>query len=317
MKAVWIEAGHVSLRDLPRPPRPAGHALLRLIMGGICNTDLELQRGYYGFVGVPGHEFVAEVIEADDPAWLGERVVGEINLACGHCDWCARDLGRHCPTRTVLGIVRHPGAFAEYFTLPEANLRRVPRHVSDQHAVFTEPVAAACEILEQVTIPAGSVVAVLGDGKLGLLIAQVLAAHGLRVRLFGRHVEKLRIAARAGVDTELATGPMPVAAYRYVVDATGSADGLAQAVRMTEPRGTLIMKSTVSGEVAVDTAPIIVNELTLVGSRCGRFEPALALIAAGKLYLDAMIAGYCPLSGAGDAFRQAASRGTLKILLTP
>ena len=317
MRAVWIEAGQVSLRDLPRPSRPVGHAVLRLIIGGVCNTDLELQRGYYGFVGVPGHEFVAEVIEADDPAWLGERVVGEINLACGHCDWCARDLGRHCPTRTVLGIVRHPGAFAEYFTLPEANLRRVPRHVSNRHAVFTEPVAAACEILDQVAIPAGSAVAVLGDGKLGLLIAQVLAAHGLRVRLFGRHVEKLRIAARAGVDTELATGPMPVAAYRYVVDATGSAEGLAQAVRMTEPRGTLIMKSTVSGEVAVDTAPIIVNVLTLVGSRCGRFEPAIELIAAGKLYLDEMIAGYCPLSGAGDAFRQAASRGTLKVLLTP
>ena len=317
MRAVWIEAGQVSLRDLPTPARPTGHALLRLIIGGICNTDLELQRGYYGFVGVPGHEFVAEVIEADDPAWLGERVVGEINLACGHCDWCARHLGRHCPTRTVLGIVRHPGAFAEYFTLPEANLRRVPRHVSNRHAVFTEPVAAACEILDQVAIPAGSAVAVLGDGKLGLLIAQVLAAHGLRVRLFGRHVEKLRIAARAGVDTELATGPMPVAAYRYVVDATGSAEGLAQAVRMTEPRGTLIMKSTVSGQVPVDTAPIIVNELTLVGSRCGRFEPALALIAAGKLYLDEMIVGRYPLNGASDAFGHGASRGTLKVLLTP
>ena len=315
MKAAWIEAGEVSLRDVPPPKRLPGQALLRLITGGICNTDLELQRGYYGFAGTPGHEFVAEVIAADDPAWIGQRVVGEINLACGKCDWCARDLGRHCPLRTVLGIVRHPGAFAEKFTLPESNLRRVPAGVSTEHAVFTEPVAASCEILEQVAIPAAAAVAVLGDGKLGLLIAQVLAAHGLRVRLFGRHADKLRIAALAGVSTELATGALPEAAFRYVVDATGSAEGLAQAVRMTEPRGTLILKSTVAGRVAVDTAPIIVNELTLVGSRCGRFEPALELIAAGKLHLDEMIAGRYPLSAAPRAFAQAGTRGTLKVLL--
>ncbi len=272
MKAAWLEAGHVTLRHLPSPERPAGHALLRLILGGICNTDLELQRGYYGFAGVPGHEFVAEVVAADNPSWVGQRVVGEINLACGHCHWCARDLGRHCPHRTVLGIVRHPGAFAELFTLPEANLRSVPPQVPTEHAVFTEPVAAACEILEQVPMPTGTEVAILGDGKLGLLIAQVLAAHGLRVMQFGRHADKLRISAMAGVTTEVASGALPPGEFRYVVDATGSAAGLAQAVSMTEPRGTLIMKSTVSGNVAVDTAPIIVNELTLVGSRCGRFE---------------------------------------------
>jgi alcohol dehydrogenase len=289
---------------------------LRLIMGGICNTDLELQRGYYGFAGVPGHEFVAEVMAAHDAAWIGERVVGEINLACGQCDWCARGLGRHCPQRTVLGIVRHPGAFGEYFTLPLENLRRSPAHVSTEHAVFTEPVAAACEILEQVAIPTGSAVAVLGDGKLGLLIAQVLAAQGLRVQLFGRHRDKLRIAELTGVATEVAGDVLPAAAFRYVVDATGSSEGLAQAVRMTEPRGTLIMKSTVSSHVAVDTAPIIVNELTLVGSRCGRFEPALDLIAAGKLHLDEMIAGRYPLEQAVDAIGQAATRGTLKVLIT-
>jgi len=289
--------------------------MLRLITGGICNTDLELQRGYYGFAGTPGHEFVAEVIAADNPAWVGERVVGEINLACGKCDWCARDLGRHCPQRTVLGIVRHPGAFAELFTLPEGNLLPVPSGMSTEHAVFTEPIAAACEILEQVAIPAGAEVAVLGDGKLGLLIAQVLAAHGVRVRQFGRHADKLRIAALAGVSTELTTGSLPAAAFRYVVDATGSAEGLAQAVRMTEPRGTLILKSTVAGQVAVDTAPIIVNELTLVGSRCGRFQPALALIAGGKLHLDEMIVGRYPLASVPAAFAHAGSRGTLKVLL--
>lgn len=315
MKAAWLEAGEVSLRDVPSPTRLPGQAMLRLITGGICNTDLELQRGYYGFAGTPGHEFVAEVIAADNPAWVGERVVGEINLACGKCDWCARDLGRHCPQRTVLGIVRHPGAFAELFTLPEGNLLRVPSGMSTEHAVFTEPIAAACEILEQVAIPAGAEVAVLGDGKLGLLIAQVLAAHGVRVRQFGRHADKLRIAALAGVSTELTTGSLPAAAFRYVVDATGSAEGLAQAVRMTEPRGTLILKSTVAGQVAVDTAPIIVNELTLVGSRCGRFQPALALIAGGKLHLDEMIVGRYPLASVPAAFAHAGSRGTLKVLL--
>ena len=220
-----------------------------------------------------------EVVEADNAQWLGKQVVGEINLACGHCDWCARGLGRHCPTRTVLGIVKHPGAFAEFLTLPEGNLREVPKRLSIDQAVFAEPVAAACEILEQVRIPKGAPVAVLGDGKLGLLIAQVLAVHGARVHLFGRHPDKLAIAARAGVETELSTGTLPRAAYRWVVDATGSTEGFHQAAAMTEPRGTLILKSTVHGTIAVDTAPLIVNEITLVGSRCGRFEPALKMLA--------------------------------------
>lgn len=312
MKSVWLENGIVTVQDVPEPQREKGHALLRLIIAGICNTDLELQRGYYGFSGVPGHEFVAEVVEADDQGWVGQRVAGEINLACGHCDWCRRDLGRHCPNRTVLGIVKHPGAFAEYFTLPEVNLRRVPPNVSTDRAVFTEPVAAACEILEQVAIPSGSEVAVLGDGKLGLLIAQVLAANDLDVHLFGRHPDKMRIAARAGVTVDSGRTQ-----FRFVVDATGSSEGLAQAVRLTEPRGTLIMKSTVSRDVTVDTAAIIVNELTLVGSRCGRFDPALDLISAGKLHLDEMISGRYALADAPEAFAHAATRGTLKILLEP
>src|SRR6185369_13386549 len=171
MLAVHLENGAVSTREVRLPDRPGGFARLRLLAGGICNTDLELQRGYYGFTGTPGHEFVAEVVEADTRDLLGKRVVGEINLACGHCEWCAKGLGRHCPTRTVLGIVRHPGAFQEFFTLPERNLHVVPDSVSLERAVFTEPIAAACEILDQVSIPQDDPVAVLGDGKLGLLIA--------------------------------------------------------------------------------------------------------------------------------------------------
>ncbi len=204
MLAVRLENGEVSVRRQARPRRPEGFALIRLLYGGICNTDLELQRGYYGFRGTPGHEFVGEVVEADDRAWVGERVVGEINLSCGECEWCRRGLGRHCPRRTVLGIVKHPGAFREFLTLPERNLHRVPREISTEQAVFVEPLAAACEILDQVRIPRGAPVAVLGDGKLGLLVGQVLKAHGADVHQYGRHKEKLAIAAAAGIDTVMA-----------------------------------------------------------------------------------------------------------------
>jgi alcohol dehydrogenase len=315
MRSVHLENGVVSVRAAPRPKRPEGFALIRLLLGGICNTDLELQRGYYGFRGVPGHEFVGEVAEADTPALLGQRVVGEINLACGHCEWCARGLGRHCPRRTVLGIVKHPGAFREFLTLPEANLHAVPADLPTERAVFTEPLAAACEILDQVEIPRGGEVAVLGDGKLGLLIAQTLQAHGARVHHFGRHREKLRISRAAGVTTEIAGKRLPVAAWEWTVDATGSAEGLRQAAAMTRPRGTLIMKSTVHGLVPLDTAPLIVNEITLVGSRCGRFEPALKLLRSGKVNVEDMISGEYPLSQAPAAFARAAEKGVMKVLL--
>jgi len=316
MQAVYLENGVVAVREIPVPDRPPRFALLRLIAAGICNTDLELQRGYYGFAGIPGHEFVAEVVEADTEPLVGRRVVGEINLACHACDWCARDLGRHCPNRTVLGIVRQPGAFQEFFVLPERNLHLLPDEIATEHAVFTEPLAAACEILDQVSIPAGETIAVLGDGKLGLLIAMVLRAHGYRVRQFGRHAEKLRIAAAAGVETELAGDRLPTSAYDWAVDATGSAEGLRAAAAMVRPRGTVILKSTVHGMVAVDTAPLIVNEITLVGSRCGRFEAALPLLRRAEIRVEEMIAASYPLREAPEAFARAAERGTLKVLLT-
>jgi alcohol dehydrogenase len=316
MLAVHLENGTVSVRDVPLPERPPGFALLRLLTAGICNTDLELQRGYYGFAGIPGHEFVAEVIDSETPDFRGRRVVGEINLASGNCDWCRRSLGRHCPHRTVLGIVRHPGAFAEYLALPDANLHLVPDSVPTERAVFIEPLAAACEILDQTSIPAGEMVAVLGDGKLGLLIAMLLSAHGYSVRQFGRHPSKLKIAADAGVRTEAAT-TLPVAAFDWVVDATGSAEGLRTAVAMTRPRGTLILKSTVHGDVPLDTAPIIVNEITLVGSRCGRFEAALPLLERGLIPVERMIDARFRLAEAPRAFMRAAQHGVLKVLLTP
>jgi len=316
MLAVHLEGGKVSVRDVRRPERPEGFALLRLLLGGICNTDLELQRGYYGFAGTPGHEFVAEVAEADNAALVGKRVAGEINLACTRCDWCRRGLGRHCPNRTVLGIVKHPGAFEELFTLPERNLHVLPESLALERAVFLEPLAAACEILDQVAIPTGAPVAVLGDGKLGLLVAMRLAAHGCRVHQFGRHKGKLAIAARAGVTAETRGDRLPVAEYDWVVDATGSAEGLRAAAAMTRPRGTVILKSTVHGAVGIDTAPIIVNEITLVGSRCGRFEAALPWIENEAIRLEEMVSERYPLADAARAFARAGERGVLKVLLT-
>ncbi len=316
MFSVHLEAGSVEVRDVAVPERPPGFALIRLLLAGICNTDLELQRGYYGFSGTPGHEFVGEVVAADTPDLVGKRVVGEINLSCGKCSWCSRGFGRHCPQRTVLGIVRHPGTFQEYLTLPESNLHIVPDEIPLEAAVFVEPLAAACEIPDQVALPKGAPVAVLGDGKLGLLIAQVLHAHGCEVRHFGKHREKLRISESCGIAAELSEGTLPAAAFPYVVDATGSAAGLKTAAAMVEPRGTVILKSTVHGEVPVDTAPIIVNEITLIGSRCGRFEPALDLLRRGVVKVEPLISGRVRLSEAREGFELASKSGALKVLLT-
>jgi threonine dehydrogenase-like Zn-dependent dehydrogenase len=315
MIAVHIEKHRASIISVPRPRRPAGYSLIRLLYAGICNTDLELLRGYYGFSGTPGHEFVGEVVVSDNRDLIGRRVVGEINLACRKCEWCKTGLGRHCPKRKVLGIVDHAGAFREYLTLPDVNLHVVPEEIPTEIAVFAEPVAAACEILDQASIPKSESIAVLGDGKLGLLVSQVLHAAGYAVHQFGRHPEKLQIAKRVGIATEVVGKSVPVAVYGYVVDATGSRTGLATAVRMTRPRGTVFMKSTVHGSVSVDTAPIVVNEITLVGSRCGRFEPAILLLRSGEINVAAMISEELPLSKAPRAFAHAGRSGVLKVLL--
>ncbi len=316
MISVHMENGQISIRKRPRPRRPRGFALIRLLCGGICNTDLELQRGYYGFRGTPGHEFVGIVVAADTPRLLGRRVVGEINLACGKCSWCRRRLGRHCPGRKVLGIVGQPGVFAEYFVLPECNLHAVPDSIPTESAVFMEPLAAACEVLDQLHIPRAAPVAVLGDGKLGLLIAQVLHLYGTEVHLYGHHRERMRIAAVAGIRTAQAP-TRPRAVYDWLVEVTGSAEGLSLAIQMVRPRSTIVMKSTVHAQVAVDFAHLIVNEITLIGSRCGRFQPALRLLREGKIRVSEMISARMPLSDAPRAFDLAATKGSLKVLLFP
>jgi len=314
MLAVHLESKKVGLRNAPRPSPKQGFALIRLLQAGICNTDIELLRGYNGFRGTPGHEFVGEVIGGSRPL-IGRRVVGEININCSRCSWCRRGLGRHCPHRAVLGIVRHPGAFAEFFSLPEQNLHVVPEGIPIPHAVFVEPLAAACEILEQVPIREGSQVAVLGDGKLGLLVAQVLQARGARVHLFGRHRHKLRIAEKQGVAVDVRGTRLPSAAYDYVVEATGSRDGVSHALGMVRPRGTVVLKSTLHEAIRLDAAPVVVNEVTLIGSRCGPFAPALELLAAGRINVADMISDSFSLAQAPAAFRRAQQKGVLKVLL--
>lgn len=317
LRSVYLKNGRVEVRELPPPKVPPGHALLRLRLAGICNTDLELMRGYYGFEGVPGHEFVADVVESPDDKWIGKRVVGEINLSCRNCDWCASDMGRHCPRRTVLGIVKHPGAFQTYFTLPVANLHKVPKELSDEEAVFTEPVAAACEILDQVRLRNRWRVAVLGDGKLGLLIAQVLGREVEDVMHFGRHANKLAISQAAGLATQEIRGELPKRAFDLVVDATGSSSGLLDAVQMVKPRGIVVLKSTVHDAIQLNTAPIIVDEITLIGSRCGRFEPALKMLRKQQVNVKDMVDSEYRLAEAPKAFERAAKKGALKVLLRP
>lgn len=316
MKALRFENQQLHLAEIPTPQR-AGEALVRVTTAGICNTDLEIVRGYANFHGTLGHEFVGLVEASPDPSQIGARVVGEINAGCGQCDLCRAGDARHCANRTVLGIVGRDGAFAEYLTLPAGNLLKVPDSVSDQQAVFTEPLAAACEILEQVTILPNHRVAVIGDGKLGQLIARVLATTGCELLLIGKHSDKLQLAAEAGIAT-IALADLNAGAARgfdFVVEASGAAAGLQLALNLVKPRGTIILKSTFHGAVQFDTSRIVVDEISLVGSRCGRFEQALALLATGKLHVEPLIAATYPLREGVAAMQAAAEAGRLKVLL--
>ncbi|MDR3676913.1 MAG: alcohol dehydrogenase catalytic domain-containing protein [Acidobacteriota bacterium] len=315
MKALYFD-GKLTVRDMPKPQRVSGEALIQVLLAGICGTDREILKGYSGFHGIPGHEFVGRVVECDDQQWLGRRVVGEINLACGHCAWCARGLGRHCPHRTVLGIVNRPGVFAEYVTLPVANLHNVPDNVSDSAATFTEPVAAACEILEQMTIPPGTAVAIIGDGRLGLLVAQVLRHAGAQVTLIGRHGWKLDLARAWGVKVlSEANEQLPSSSFPVTVEATGSPRGISEALRLVEPRGTLVMKSTFHGAANFDATKLVVDEVTLLGSRCGVFAPALELLRREQVLVQPLIAKTFPLELGREAFEYLDRTSALKVLL--
>lgn len=320
MKALRFENGSLTLSDVPAPSRE-GEAVVRVSLAGVCNTDLEIARGYAGFEGTPGHEFVGVVERAPDaPELLGRRVVGEINAGCGLCEMCRAGDARHCPKRTVLGIVGRDGAFAEYLQLPVANLLTVPDEVTDERAVFTEPLAAACGITERVSIVEAMRVAVIGDGKLGLLCAQALKVlTGASVTLVGRHQSKLDIARRRDIETTKADDLAPSfnRAFDVTVEASGSASGFATALRMLRPRGTLVLKSTFHGTTEINAAPIVVDEISIVGSRCGRFAPARELLRRGAVDVDSLINEELPLSEGVRAFERAAAPGVLKVLLRP
>lgn len=314
MRALHSDGSALRVTDAATPIANADTAIVRVHLAGVCNTDLELIKGYMGFRGVLGHEFVGTV--AEGPAsWRGRRVVGEINFACGQCDFCARGLSRHCSTRRVLGILNADGAFADYVALPVANLHAVPDGVPDDAAVFTEPLAAAFEILAQVRIEPGSSCVVLGDGKLGLLVAQVLASTGAHVLAVGKHDDKLAILRRRGIET-VALDDWQRARADVVVEATGSAGGFALAVAATRPRGTLVLKSTVAERAPLNLAPLVVDEITVVGSRCGAFEPALQALANGTVDVRRLIAARYALNDGAEAIRAARS-GKLKILIEP
>jgi threonine dehydrogenase-like Zn-dependent dehydrogenase len=315
VRALHFDGSRVRVAEFPEPEALADDALVRVRLAGLCRTDLEIARGYLGFRGILGHEFVGEVA-AGPPVWLGRRVVGEISFACGRCETCARGLARHCPTRRVMGIEGADGAFAELVRVPVANLHSVPETIPDEAAVFCEPLAAAFEILEQVEVAPGTRCIVLGDGKLGLLVAQVLAGAGARVLAVGRHAEKLAILRTRGIETATLDEWKPARAP-LVVDATGSARGFELAVAATEPRGTLVLKSTVAERPALDLAPVVIHEISVLGSRCGPFAPALRALESGGVDVRPLVAERIPLARGLEAFERAARPGALKVLLEP
>ena len=313
MRALWLEDRRLSVRDTPTPEPPPGEALVRVVRAGICNTDIELTRGYYRFTGIPGHEFVG-IVERGPDALLGRRVVGEINAVCGSCRACASGRRTHCERRTVLGIAGRNGAFADYLTLPAENLHPVPDAVPTDAAVFTEPLAAALEVQEQVRLQADDRVLVVGDGKLGQLVAQTIALTGCAVLVVGRHEAKLALLAQRGIETARAEA-LTRGGFDVAVECTGNPEGFAVAQRALRPRGTLVLKSTYAGALTLDASAVVVNELTVVGSRCGPFPPALRLLAEGRVAVQPLIHARYPLGEAPAAFAHAQRPGVLKVLL--
>ena len=314
MRGIWLEDGNLSLRhDLRVPEPPAGEVRVRVLRAGICNTDIELQRGYYPYRGILGHEFVG-VVESGHEAWTGKRVVGGINASCGKCGTCTSEIKTHCPHRTVLGIVGRDGAFADYLTLPVENLLEVPESISNDAATFTEPLAAALQIREQVQINPHDNVLVVGDGKLGLLIAQVLKLAGCRVVAVGRHAGKLDLLRQRGIEVELAEA-FRQTGFDLAVECTGNEAGFTMARNALRPRGTLVMKSTYAGSLTLDASSLVVDEINLVGSRCGPFAPALKLLESGAMDVEPLIHDRFSLDSGLQAFERAIAPGILKVLL--
>jgi threonine dehydrogenase-like Zn-dependent dehydrogenase len=317
MKALRVARKRLSVRNIEQP-KSNGEVLVRVLLSGICNTDLEIARGYAGFSGTIGHEFVGTVEGGADATLIGQRVVGEINAGCRRCELCRKGDSRHCAKRTVLGIVGRDGAHAEYLRLPQVNLIRVPDQIPDEHAVFTEPLAAACGILERVLISKSDRVAVIGDGKLGLLCAQVVTLTGAHTTAIGKHANKLSIVARRGIETSTAgRAAKRKKEFDVVVEASGSAAGFRLALELLRPKGQLVLKSTFHGTTELDAARIVVDEISIIGSRCGRFSRAIDLLKKGAIDVDSLISEEYPLSEGVHAMARASVKGVLKVLLRP
>jgi threonine dehydrogenase-like Zn-dependent dehydrogenase len=313
MQALWLENNKIDIRDVTKPRKP-DEALIKIRKAGICSTDLELVKGYYPYTGILGHEFVGEVVEADDGSWIGQRVVGEINVVCQRCEQCLNGRSTHCENRTVLGIINRDGTFAEFTQLPIANLHRVPDSVPDERAVFTEPLAAALEIQQQIQIKPTDRVLLVGAGRLGQLIAQTLALTGCGLRVVARHAHQQSLLKRRRIRVIAEEAVQP---WRWdvVVEATGSPGGFALARKAIRPRGTLVMKSTYKGEISVNFSSIVVDEINIIGSRCGPFEPALRLMETQHVDPTVLIAEEFKLQDALKAFERAAQAGVLKVLV--
>ena len=313
MKSVWLESNKIDLRVVSQPHK-LNEALIKIRKAGICSTDLELVKGYYPYTGILGHEFVGEVVEAEDASWIGQRVVGEINVVCNQCEQCLNGRPTHCENRTVLGIVNRDGTFAEYTTLPITNLHRVPDSVPDEMAVFTEPLAAALEIQEQINLKPTDRVLLIGAGRLGQLIAQTLALTGCDLRVVARHTHQQDLLRARQIRT-ISEEEIQPWRWDVVVEATGSPSGFSLARKAIRQRGTLVMKSTYKGEMSVNFSSIVVDEINLIGSRCGPFEPALRLMESRQVDPTVLIADEFKLENALKAFERAAETGVLKVLV--
>lgn len=319
MKGIWLEDLRIEFReDLPEPEPGPEEALVRVDLAGVCNTDLELVKGYYPFTGIPGHEFVGTVLESPEKSLIGKRVVGEINIPCGNCIciMCSKGLGRHCLNRSVLGITNHNGAFAEKLSLATSNLITIPDNIENRAACFTEPLAAALEIAEQMNIEKGRSIYVVGDGKLGILIGQAMAGLDARVTMLGRNPVKEGFVNNVGLDW-VHFEAVDDRSSDFVIECTGNPEGFKTALRVLRPRGTLVMKSTYKGTLDMDASSIVVDEINIIGSRCGPFKPALDMLASGNIQIESLITGCLPMSKGVKAFELAAEKNSMKVLIDP
>lgn len=320
MKALVYNNGLKLEKNYPIPQLKENEVLIKTIMVGICNTDYEITKGYMGYTGVLGHEFVGVVEKTGvnvDKNLIGKRVVGEINLACNNCEWCNKGLQRHCPNRSTLGIYKKDGCFSEYFTLPKENIIEISDNIDDTTATFTEPLAAAYEILEQLHIKPDSKVALVGDGKLGLCISLVFSALNIDFIHIGKHQEKLNISKNNGVKTILLSqlDDSYKKSFDFVIEATGSVGGFELSASLTKPRGTLVLKSTITAKEGLNLASVVVDEITIVGSRCGQFKPILRLLEKGKINVKPLISGIYDVDNFEEAFSENSKKDTLKILV--